>query len=210
MGSVVLDAVNSFFHSSSSHPQHDIFRETPRPHNQSPAPASKRSRTPSRSEAHMSESSQRATSSSAATPQQKHTGQRDQDAPNLQDARDSEPVPRPSSPSLGAQAAPPSDGSQPAAAPPADPPTPSAQPQRPRKIKVRDLEHIQSFATEDMRSFSEIRSRSRSRSRGEQDDGPQYEISEMKVSVYPKIVVGRLYQGDRCHSHRHRRLLSAP
>ncbi|KAF2166540.1 hypothetical protein M409DRAFT_23178 [Zasmidium cellare ATCC 36951] len=206
MGSVVLDAVNSFFHPSSSHSQHDIFRETPRTHNQSPPPS--RSRTPSRSEAHMSDSAQRAPSSSVVAPHQR-ASQRDQDAPAQQDARNpaqAQPAQRPPSPPLGAQTEPPpSDGPQPAADPAADPRTPSA---RPRKIKVRDLEHIQSFATEDMRSFSEIRSRSRSRSRGERDDGPQYEISEMKVEHIIEMVAGLLTKitttNDLQHEHLHR------
>lgn len=157
----------------------------------------------------MSESSQRATSSSAATPQQQQASQRNQNAHVRQDAQDPESMQPPSSPSLGAQTAPqPSDGPQSAAAPPADLLTPSARPQRPRKIKVRDLEHIQSFATEDMRSFSEIRSRSRSRSRGEQDDGPQYEISEMKVEHIIEMVAGLLTKitttNDLQHEHLHR------
>lgn len=207
MGSVVLDAVNNFFghHSSPSHPQHDIFRETPRTRNQS-----QRSRTPSRSEAHMSDSAQRAPSSSAAAPQQQPTP-RDQNAAAQQNAHtisQAQTAQRPASPPLEAQSAPPpTDGSQSAIPAPADPLPPSTRPHR-RKIKVRDLEHIQSFATEDMRSFSEIRSRSRSRSRGEQDDGPQYEISEMKVEHIIEMVAGLLTKitttNDRQHEHLHR------
>lgn len=78
---------------------------------------------------------------------------------------------------------------------------------QPRKIKVRDLQHIQSFATEDMAAFSEIRNRSRSRSRG-YDDGPQYEISEMKVEHIIEMVAGLLTKitttNDQQHEHLHR------
>lgn len=72
---------------------------------------------------------------------------------------------------------------------------------------MRDLEHIQSFATEDMSAFSEIRDRSRSRSRGT-DDSPQYEISEMKVEHIIEMVAGLLTKitttNDQQHEHLHR------
>jgi len=71
---------------------------------------------------------------------------------------------------------------------------------------VRDLEHIQSFATEDMGAFSEIRDRSRS-SRGA-DESPQYEISEMKVEHIIEMVAGLLTKitttNDQQHEHLHR------
>ena len=77
---------------------------------------------------------------------------------------------------------------------------------------MRDLEHIQSFASEDMGSFSEIRSRSRSRSRGAEDDGPQYEISDMKVEHIIEMVAGLLTKitttNDRQHEHLHRQPLA--
>ncbi|QIX00034.1 hypothetical protein AMS68_005551 [Peltaster fructicola] len=79
---------------------------------------------------------------------------------------------------------------------------------RPRRIKVRDLEHIQSFATEDMNAFSELRNRSRSRSRGAHDEGTQYEISEMKVEHIIEMVAGLLTKitstNDQQHEHLHR------
>ena len=71
---------------------------------------------------------------------------------------------------------------------------------------MRDLEHIQSFATEDMGAFSEIRDRSRS-SRGA-DESPQYEISEMKVEHIIEMVAGLLTKitttNDQQHEHLHR------
>lgn len=73
---------------------------------------------------------------------------------------------------------------------------------------MRDLEHIQSFASEDMGSFSEIRTRSRSRSQGGEDDSPQYEISEMKVEHIIEMVAGLLTKitttNDQQHEHLHR------
>ena len=229
MGSVV--AVNSFFghHSSPSHPQHNVFRETtPRStnnteyhdyeyhdHDRSPQPSTKRSRAEATS--HMSESAQRAHSSSAArstpqqsiqreTPQQHAAAQHNARAESQAAQRN---APQPPSPSLAGRPAPPNrDGSQTLLPQATGTPTAAARPSRARKIKVRDLEHIQSFATEDMRSFSEIRSRSTSRSRGAEDDGPQYEISEMKVEHIIEMVAGLLTKitttNDRQHEHLHR------
>ncbi|CAK3849873.1 PHO85 cyclin-7 [Lecanosticta acicola] len=222
MGSVVLDAVNSFFHSS-PHPQHQhVFREsTPRSQRRSstpPPPQAKRSRSPLRAEAsHMSDSAQRAHSSSAAS-QNPPTAELQQHAAAHNAARapsrasQQRPAPPPASPPLaGRLAPPPSDGSQPPLVSTGDNPNASLR-SRPRKIKVRDLEHIQSFASEDMGSFSEIRSRSRSRSRGAEDDRPQYEISEMKVEHIIEMVAGLLTKitttNDRQHEHLHRQPLA--
>lgn len=103
--------------------------------------------------------------------------------------------------------APPSDAPVPAPAPAAQPNVADSRPAR-RKIKVRDLEHIQSFASEDMGAFSEIRNRSRSRSRGEDEESPQYEISEMKVEHIIEMVAGLLTKitttNDQQHEHLHR------
>lgn len=190
MGAVVLDAVNSLF----GH-QH----EAPRAHQ--PSPPQKRSRTPSRPKPHMSESNQRAPSSSTDTPREQNTTGEDRDGNSTTTTA------QPPSPSLAARPVPPTnetparDGT----------PVPSVVESRsswPRKIKVRDLEHIQSFANEDVGSFSEIRSRSRSRSRGAEEEGPQYEISEMKVEHIIEMVAGLLTKitttNDRQHEHLHR------
>ena len=89
-----------------------------------------------------------------------------------------------------------------------DTPTMGPRRSRPAKIKVRDLEHIQSLASDDSSAFSEIPSRSRSRSRGPQDEGPQYEISEMKVEHIIEMVAGLLTKitttNDQQHEHLHR------
>ncbi|EME39234.1 hypothetical protein DOTSEDRAFT_75082 [Dothistroma septosporum NZE10] len=228
MGSVV--AANSFFghHSSPSHSQHNVFREretTPRSttsnteyhdyeyHDRSQQPP-KRSR--SEAKLHMSESAQRAPSSSAAQltthASQRETPQQHAAAQNVARAESQAAqhnAPQPPSSSLAGRPAPPSrDGSQTLLPQASGTPTAGARSSRARKIKVRDLEHIQSFASEDMRNFSEIRSRSRSRSRDAEHDGPQYEISEMKVEHIIEMVAGLLTKitttNDRQHEHLHR------
>lgn len=180
MGSVVLDTVNSFW---PSHHSNYAYPDAPHPRQASP-PAPKRSRTPSL----MSASRQRAPSSSAT---------RSTTQPHVPSATDStlRSVPpqqgaTPQAPPL----APAASGAQPATQTQHAPsPAPAeSRPPRPRKIKVRDLQHIQSFATEDMGAFSEIRGRSRSRSRGAEDDRPEYEISEMKVEHIIEMVAGLL------------------
>jgi hypothetical protein len=196
MGSVVIDAVNSLFGQNSTHAHsQQTYCDPPptRSRNISTSPnPPKRSRTLSRTTASMS---QRTPSASAA-----HNAQRSSAAPSHLHAP-SAPQP-PSSPSLGPQSAPPSDAPTPTVQPSAA----DARPAR-RKIRVRDLEHIQSFATEDMGAFSEIRNRSRSRSRGA-DDSPQYEISEMKVEHIIEMVAGLLTKitttNDQQHEHLHR------
>jgi hypothetical protein len=196
MGSVVIDAVNSLFghNPTHTHSQQTYCDPPPtRSRNISTSTnSSKRSRSPSRTTASMS---QRTPSASAA-----QHAQRSNAAPSHLHAP-SAPQP-PSSPSLGPKSAPPSDAPTPTVQPSAA----DARPAR-RKIRVRDLEHIQSFATEDMGAFSEIRNRSRSRSRGA-DDSPQYEISDMKVEHIIEMVAGLLTKitttNDQQHEHLHR------
>ena len=199
MGSVVLDAVNSFFGHSPSHP-HDW--EAPRAHDPSPKPP-KRSRAPSQNERPMS---QRTSSSSATrTVQRERAPSYNARTPSRTSQRNEQEPPEPP---LAARSAPPSEALQATAQPNGTPvPGPAdTRSARPQKIKVRDLEHIQSFASEDMGAFSEIRSRSRSRSRG--DDSPQYEISEMKVEHIIEMVAGLLTKitttNDQQHEHLHR------
>lgn len=200
MGSVVIDAVNSLFGQNPTHAHsHQTYIDPPptqsRNISTSPNPP-KRSRTPSRTTASMS---QRTPTASAA-----YNAQRNDAAPShMHDTGAPQP---PRSPSLGARTGPPSDAPTPNAQPNAQPNAAEARPAR-RKIRVRDLEHIQSFATEDMGAFSEIRNRSRSRSRGA-DDSPQYEISEMKVEHIIEMVAGLLTKitttNDQQHEHLHR------
>ena len=101
----------------------------------------------------------------------------------------------------------------------ATPPSPRLQPQNrsvlsftgsgaasPSRIKVRDLSHIQSFASE------EVLARSRHGSRytwqGRQEGGQQYEISSMPVTDIIEMVAGLLTKittnNDRQHEHLHR------
>ena len=73
----------------------------------------------------------------------------------------------------------------------------------PTRIKVRDLNHIQSFASEEVLTRSSHGSR---RSlRGRQDGGQQYEISAMPVTDIIEMVAGLLTKitttNDRQHEH---------
>jgi hypothetical protein len=72
-------------------------------------------------------------------------------------------------------------------------------------IKVRDLAHIQSFATEDFLSY-----RGSLGTRGGRDTVPKYEISGMPITDVIEMVAGLLTKitttNDRQHEHLHRPL----
>ncbi|KAM0721777.1 hypothetical protein Q7P37_002702 [Cladosporium fusiforme] len=209
MGSVVIDAVNSFFSQPPAHNHNHTHTHThtqpaycdpapPRARTLSTSPnPPQRSRTPSRTTA--SSMSEKTPSASAS----QHVHQTDSLSTHTHERHSEKPPP---SPGLGARAAPPGDAPVPGPPVAAQPSATDARPAR-RKIKVRDLEHIQSFASEDMGAFSEIRNRSRSRSRGA-DESPQYEISEMKVEHIIEMVAGLLTKitttNDQQHEHLHR------
>ena len=78
----------------------------------------------------------------------------------------------------------------------------------PNRIKVRDLNHIQSFASEEVLTRS--RHGSRHSLRGRQDGGQQYEISAMPVTDIIEMVSGLLTKitttNDRQHEHIHRHI----
>lgn len=80
----------------------------------------------------------------------------------------------------------------------------------PRRIKVKSLSHIQSFAIDESSPFSQTRSLSRRQRRDPADVGPQYEISEMPVSDIIEMVAGLLTKitttNDRQHDHLHRQI----
>ncbi|KAF2645660.1 cyclin-domain-containing protein [Massarina eburnea CBS 473.64] len=80
----------------------------------------------------------------------------------------------------------------------------------PRRIKVKSLSHIQSFATDEASPFCQTRSLSRRQRRDPTDVGPQYEISEMPVSDIIEMVAGLLTKitttNDRQHEHLHRQI----
>ncbi|KAI6807596.1 cyclin-domain-containing protein [Hortaea werneckii] len=210
MGSIVADAVNSFFGHSPSHttyPYHEAAPPSTTAQHSSPRP--KRNQTPSRSDTPMSASNQWASGSTGTSTQHAPAAPQAPRAPsNHQTVAD--PTPRPASPPLAANTEPPPESLQPAATQSNAADTPAdARHTRTRKIKVRDLEQIQSFATEDMGAFSEIGSRSRSRSRGgAAEDSPQYEISDMKVEHIIEMVAGLLTKitttNDQQHEHLHR------
>ena len=80
----------------------------------------------------------------------------------------------------------------------------------PNRIKVRDLDHIQSFASEEVLTRSHHGSRRSLRNR--QDGGQQYEISSMPVTDIIEMVAGLLTKitttNDRQHEHIHRHIPS--
>ncbi len=101
----------------------------------------------------------------------------------------------------------------------ATPPSPRLQPQNrsvlsftgsgppsPSRIKVRDLSHIQSFASEEVLARSHHGSRYSPK--GRQEGGQQYEISSMPVTDIIEMVAGLLTKitanNDRQHEHIHR------
>ncbi|KAL9619507.1 MAG: hypothetical protein Q9160_005870 [Pyrenula sp. 1 TL-2023] len=78
----------------------------------------------------------------------------------------------------------------------------------PSRIKVRDLSHIQSFASEEFLAAPKVDSRGSSRSF--QDVGRQYEISAMPVTDIIEMVAGLLTKitttNDQQHEHLHHRV----
>lgn len=78
----------------------------------------------------------------------------------------------------------------------------------PSRIKVRDLGHIQSFASEEVLTRS--RHPSRHSLRGRMDGGQQYEISGMPVTDVIEMVAGLLTKiittNDRQHENLHRNI----
>ena len=78
----------------------------------------------------------------------------------------------------------------------------------PGRIKVRDLNHIQSFASEEVLSRS--RHPSRHSLRGKLNGGQQYEISSMPVQDIIEMVASLLTKitttNDRQHEHLHRHI----
>lgn len=105
----------------------------------------------------------------------------------------------------------------------ATPPSPRLQPQNrsvlsfngsgapsPSRIKVRDLNHIQSFASEEVLTRSRG---SRHSLRSRQEGGQQYEISSMPVADIIEMVAGLLTKitttNDRQDEHLHRHIPSS-
>ena len=78
----------------------------------------------------------------------------------------------------------------------------------PSRIKVRDLSHIQSFASEEVLTRS--RHGSKHSLRGKQELGQQYEISSMPVMDIIEMVAGLLTKitttNDQQHEHIHRHI----
>lgn len=125
--------------------------------------------------------------------------------PHSQQATPTEPHPastRPAPPSASSSAQQSPIGSLRS---PLEPPSAS-----PRRIKVRSLSHIQSFATDESSPFSQTRTLARRQRRDPGDVGPQYEISDMPVSDIIEMVAGLLTKitttNDRQHEHLHRQI----
>ncbi|KAH9860490.1 hypothetical protein J1614_011821 [Plenodomus biglobosus] len=131
-------------------------------------------------------------------------------------------VPTPSSPRFRPQSRLPTPAPNPTSTPSAGPvltqpsPAPSLRshagstPASPRRIKVKSLSHIQSFAIDDASPFSQTRSLARRQRQDPADVGPQYEISEMPVTDIIEMVAGLLTKitttNDRQHDHLHRQI----
>lgn len=79
-----------------------------------------------------------------------------------------------------------------------------------RRIKVKSLSHIQSFAIDDASPFSQARSQARRQRQDPTHVAPQYEISEMPVTDIIEMVAGLLTKitttNDRQHDHLHRQI----
>lgn len=200
--SVVVDTATPFFGR-----QTYTYTRATRAHSASP-PQEQFSGISTKRATHMSLSGRRASSSSASnhaqsTPMQQHNGSQTASQPSQQLASDF------SSPSRAGSAATPTDSKQASdmAGSTGSESVGSTPEARPAKIRVRDLEHIQSFACDDADVFSETRSRSRSRS-ATGHRTRQYEISEMKVEHIIEMVAGLLTKitttNDRQHEHLHR------
>jgi hypothetical protein len=80
----------------------------------------------------------------------------------------------------------------------------------PRRIKVKSLSHIQSFAIDDASPFLPTNSLSRRQRRDPTDVGPQYEISDMPVADIIEMVAGLLTKitttNDRQYDSLHRQI----
>lgn len=203
MGSIVLDAVNHFFHPP-SHPSDSADHFTTIPGN-SPAAV----KTPSHSaqdipspHAPMSGAGSRAGSSQNATVAQEESDRASEVPPSGSQ--------RPASPTIGASN--PETATQPrtfgsdCSSDQSSPTTDSTAPSTPR-IKVRDLAHIQSLVENDQQAFSGGGHRIGQKSGNE---GPQYEISGMPIENIIEMVAGLLTKitttNDRQHEHLHRQL----
>ncbi|KAF2854593.1 cyclin-domain-containing protein [Plenodomus tracheiphilus IPT5] len=121
----------------------------------------------------------------------------------------STPAPRPATSHTAIPTAIPTAASTEPPAPPLRSPAPST-PASPRRIKVKSLSHIQSFAIDDASPFSQTRSQTRRQRQDPADVAPQYEISEMPVTDIIEMVAGLLTKitttNDRQHDHLHRQI----
>ncbi|KAJ9630641.1 cyclin-like protein interacting with PHO85 [Taxawa tesnikishii (nom. ined.)] len=223
MGSIVIDAVNHFFYPTPAAPDRNeyVYRpQTPSSFSSVSTPQSKRLHevlrpyTPSRTPSSLSASQAMSTRGGGAAAH----------ASTPQGSRSSEQyTEQPESPSLGARSLPPiqapsnhsessrhgeNDGSSNSSSPSTDSvaTTDASASGTPHRIKVRDLAHIQSFASHDMHTEG----RRRRSSQNVKDTAPQYEISGMPIENIIEMVAGLLTKitntNDMQHEHLHRQM----
>lgn len=221
MGSIVVsDFGGNHFHNifGGGHQQQQQTQESPAAHHTPVRPSPQTAASPSLrpappADVAMADSS--AAPASSEQPSSKDSATPPHQAPQPPPSPHFEPQQRtPALPNTrsGPDAATPSaqsSSAQPSPAPSLRGPLDSSAPS-PRRIKVKNLSHIQSFATDESSPFSQTRSLSRRHRRDPNDVGPQYEISEMPVSDIIEMVAGLLTKitttNDRQHEHLHRQI----
>ena len=221
---LVVEAVNHFFHPP--HDSRDASEEThrsqtPPTHSGAGTPLSERSQeTPqSQSRVPMSTSYRRGVPSNGAlktvVSQREKSQERDHETQNTQSARQTPQ--QPPSPPLAARSEPSSvkvhdaghDASGQDASPMSSPSDQSMSgaeasgTSTPRRIKVRDLAHIQTMASQEAQDLGQpIRTHA--------DTAPQYEISGMPIENIIEMVAGLLTKitttNDVQHEHLHRQM----
>lgn len=213
MGSIVIDAVNHFFNPHSTS-QHAAESEQPA----AAASSSQQSRATSRSNTPMSVTDNRAVGSRAiphiATAHHPEPARSESEASYSRQRPGRSSPNRPVEEDISAERrASQSDthGSSQSSGSSASSPAPSMSSEEsaslPRRIKVKDLAHIQSLADNDTEAFSDNGQGFRQKSG---DQGPQYEISGMPIEHIIEMVAGLLTKittaNDMQHEHLHRQM----
>ncbi|GAB7353264.1 hypothetical protein MBLNU459_g3771t2 [Dothideomycetes sp. NU459] len=208
MGSIVLDAVNHFFHPPShASDSTDPFAAIPGNRSAVATPPSF-SKDRASTQTPMSGAGSRAGSSQDST-----TARRGEKLDEAAEQQQTGPQ-RPGSPTITAsdpdKAALPEFVQSDTSSERSSPLSGSSSASTPR-IKVRDLSHIQSLVEDDQQAFSGDGYRIGQKSGNE---GPQYEISGMPIENIIEMVAGLLTKitttNDRQHEHLHRQLAPPP
>lgn len=205
MGSIVLDAVNHFFHPPShSSDSADPFTAIPGNNPAVVTTPSHSARDKANTHAFMSGAGSRAGSSRSSTVI------RNQERPDQAQEKQQTASQLPGSPTISASDPDKSmhpdtvdSGSSPEQSSSISGSTEASTP----RVKVRDLSHIQSLVENDQQAFSGDGHRIGQKSGNE---GPQYEISGMPIENIIEMVAGLLTKitttNDRQHEHLHRQL----